>query len=1172
MFKKHVLLAAAFLLPFIGLSQVRQARFNNMSVESGLPENSTNGVLKDHLGYLWICTQNGVIKYDGYNYETMVIRTPDGKRLAMNNVVSIIRDLNDTIWIGTRNYGVFRYNRGTNDFTQFTHTQESSNKVQKELTMVMQLDTDGNIWKFNTADSTIHVDKLNPKTGKQTSFIPFPESRTIPIQSIVDVLVSKKSGIWVATRSGLYLYNPKTGKFENFIKGPIFSKYTHVYSMYEDKSGLLWMTVAMDDKKGLVAYDRKNDHINYYKFGGSETDRKIFNVFEDKQRNIWIGTSNGLILLNPKTGSYKTYDGPADEPEPWANYCSNMEQDKNGAIWTIAGKGILYLQSPQSRLIRFKAESKDKGALPTNFFIGVIKDQDEDLWFGTQGFGVFSLDRKRSIFSLSANTPSTLSYRGGLVRGTVKLKNGDFLIGNEEGLFRADPTLSRFVKIDLKDEGGKSISPNKLAIDKDGMVWISGYPGVHEYNPNTGKVKSYIYNPTNPNSLSAPTVSDILIDAKNNIWIGTEGGGVCQIIRETKKIVRYPYIVSGMYLQPKNGELDDHVVLSIYEATDGTIWVGTNDGGLNKLDQKTGRFTSYKNHNNGFFCITSIFEDSRGRMWVGSYLWGLFIFDKNTGKIKRFLEKDGLAYDQSLDITEDRSGKIWVQSERGFSIVDPDNFSVRTLTKENGLPENRANSRSKILIDGNDWIVGTKTGLLRFNPDDYKLNTVPPKVSIHNLRYSNGEKDGTFTKFIDNDKELTISYKYDKLTINYVGINFENSALNQYQYKLEGYDKNWIKAGKQRTATYTNLAPGTYNFLVKAANSDGFWTDQPAKLEITISTPWWKTWWAYIIYLTIIGLIIQSYFAYRSNKLKQYNTELEAEVKARTVELSEANEELTASQEEVIAQRDELSNTLTNLKATQTQLIQAEKMASLGELTAGIAHEIQNPLNFVNNFSDVSMELFDEMKTEFENGDKDEAFLIADDIKSNLEKINQHGKRADSIVKSMLQHSRTGNPVKELTDINALADEYLRLAYHGLRAKDKSFNAELITDFESQLPPVSVIAQDIGRVFLNLYTNAFYATRQRANQNPDAFKPTVKVTTRKVVNNIEIIVKDNGTGIPDAIKDKILQPFFTTKPTGEGTGLGLSLSYDIVAKSHGGDIRIDSVPNEFTEFTISLPI
>ena len=249
-------------------------------------------------------------------------------------------------------------------------------------------------------------------------------------------------------------------------------------------------------------------------------------------------------------------------------------------------------------------------------------------------------------------------------------------------------------------------------------------------------------------------------------------------------------------------------------------------------------------------------------------------------------------------------------------------------------------------------------------------------------------------------------------------------------------------------------------------------------------------------------------------------------------------------------------------------------MASLGELTAGIAHEIQNPLNFVNNFSEISVELVDEMEDALHKDDKEEAIAIAGDIKENLEKINHHGKRADAIVKGMLQHSRASSGKKEPTDINALADEYLRLAYHGLRAKDKDFNADFKTDFDESIGKMDVVPQDIGRVLLNLYNNAFYAVSERRKVEGVGYKPTVWVSTKALEprlggSAVSISVKDNGTGIPQKVVDKIFQPFFTTKPTGQGTGLGLSLSYDII-KAHGGELRVETKEGKFSEFIVLL--
>jgi signal transduction histidine kinase len=395
---------------------------------------------------------------------------------------------------------------------------------------------------------------------------------------------------------------------------------------------------------------------------------------------------------------------------------------------------------------------------------------------------------------------------------------------------------------------------------------------------------------------------------------------------------------------------------------------------------------------------------------------------------------------------------------------------------------------------------------------------------------------------------LILPYNQNYLNFSFVNNDIKGRDKIVYRYILEGADKKWSDiSDRPFSRNYYNLSPGQYTFKVASKGFNGIWSF-PAEFSFTIRSPWWMRWWAYIVYALLAAFIITTYARYRSRKLQLENIALENKIKQRTAELSQSLEEL---------------------KATQTQLIHSEKMASLGELTAGIAHEIQNPLNFVNNFSDVNKELLSEMKDEMDKGNIDEAKNIANDIIDNEDKINHHGKRADSIVKGMLQHSRSSTGQKELADINLLADEYLRLSYHGLRAKDKSFNAIMKTNFDQSIEKTNIIPQDIGRVLLNLYNNAFYAVAEKKKQYPEGYEPTVFVNTKKTGDKIEIKVTDNGNGIPQNIVDKIFQPFFTTKPTGQGTGLGLSLSYDII-KAHSGELKVETKEGEGTEFSIIL--
>ncbi len=391
---------------------------------------------------------------------------------------------------------------------------------------------------------------------------------------------------------------------------------------------------------------------------------------------------------------------------------------------------------------------------------------------------------------------------------------------------------------------------------------------------------------------------------------------------------------------------------------------------------------------------------------------------------------------------------------------------------------------------------------------------------------------------------------YSKLAATISGkIDYKQQLMRSYQYIYEAYEK---KGPADSTLKYYKLAVNTKDSLYSADKAKQVQAigirEQNRVQEIEQEKIDLKN--KIRIYLLLAGLsifIIIVFFLYRNNRQKQKVNKI-------------------------------LEKTLVDLKSTQTQLIQSEKMASLGELTAGIAHEIQNPLNFVNNFSEVNAELIEEMVDEVKKGNASEAEAIASDIKQNLEKINHHGKRADAIVKGMLQHSRTTSSTKEPTDINKLTDEYLRLAYHGFRAKDKSFNATLKTDLDESIGKINIIPQDMGRVLLNLITNAFYATNEKTKLTAHSskliashYEPTVTIGTKKLNNKIEISIADNGNGIPSSIKDKIFQPFFTTKPTGQGTGLGLSLAYDIV-KAHGGELKVETIEEEGTTFIIQLPI
>jgi signal transduction histidine kinase len=546
-------------------------------------------------------------------------------------------------------------------------------------------------------------------------------------------------------------------------------------------------------------------------------------------------------------------------------------------------------------------------------------------------------------------------------------------------------------------------------------------------------------------------------------------------------------------------------------------------------------------------------EDSEGILWLGSDD-GLYKFDRNADAFIQY-KISGSITDISFvnSMLEDNQKYLWLQTPDGLMSLNPQRNETRIYSKDYGVGKNEFLFTSCYKgRDGKLFFIDA-AGYYSFYPVEYIQGVKPPEIIFTDFRLTGqhvkpGKKE-PLKESLSQAKEISLRYNQNVFSFDFAAIDYSNPEDNRHFFMLENYDDNWHPAGSELKAYYFNIPQGKYVFHVKATNSKGASAER--KIDIIILPPWWLTKWAYAIYGLLIFATV--FATYRFQKLRIVLAE-----KQRT-------------QKRELEHAKEIEKAYTELKGTQAQLIQSEKMASLGELTAGIAHEIQNPLNFVNNFSEVNKELLEEMKGEMAKGNLEDAKALANDVIDNEKKIYHHGKRADAIVKGMLQHSRKSTGIKEMTDINALADEYFRLSYHGMRAKDKTFNATMKTDFDPSIEKINVIPQDLGRVILNLINNAFYAVTEKKILSAAEYEPTVSVSTKKVGDKVLISIKDNGNGIPQKVLDKIFQPFFTTKPTGQGTGLGLSLSYDIV-KAHGGEIKVETKECEGTGFVIHLLI
>ena len=630
--------------------------------------------------------------------------------------------------------------------------------------------------------------------------------------------------------------------------------------------------------------------------------------------------------------------------------------------------------------------------------------------------------------------------------------------------------------------------------------------------------------------------NDVLEDRHGNIWVAREDGAYRKSPGdETFKLLpSYPQDSTQGF---------DFWVNNIVQDSMGYVWLGGDR--ILRYNSESDTFKEYHTP----IQIGNLTIDTKGKLWAGNRD-GFFLYDPEKDQFTQTL-----ADIRIRRIISDRQNKLWTHNPDGLVRYDPETgqatlfglkFGVRGYNSLYTTTPFRKADGTLLFSNAEDYY--------EFNPEEFWQSRDTSRLYATRLELSSSAGNpGTRISLIGLNNEeapVTLNANQNAFSIWFSAIDFRNSGRNTIQYLLEGYDTDWHQGSAEFPANYAQVPPGNYTFRIKTVNSSsGIPSENSVQLKVL--PPWWQTWWAYGLYglaLVLVGFQVHRY------------------QKARTI-----RQEREKMREQELAHAREIEKAYSKLKQTQTQLIHAEKMASLGELTAGIAHEIQNPLNFVNNFSEVSRELIDEMKEEIKNKDFEEVTAIADDLKQNLEKINHHGNRAGNIVKGMLQHSRGSDGKKEPTDLNALSDEYLRLAYHGLRAKDKSFHAVLETDFDHKIEKVEVVPQEIGRVLLNLITNAFHAVNEQKEKAGDGYEPTVWIQTRKTEKGVEISVRDNGGGIPEAIRDKIFQPFFTTKPTGEGTGLGLSMSYDIVTKGHGGNLRVQTKAGTGSEFIVTLP-